>query len=349
MKMNKLLSSLVAIFVGVVLFAPAHSLAAAFGVSPPWIENDNMKPGSEFVYVINLSANELAEDMIVHAELEGDTEITKWLTVQNKDNLVMTKGQSSVQMSVAVNIPENAKIGKYNGNIRLSITPKSGNIPDNNIAILLGSNIVVRLGVIDYDITSYEIRSATTERIIEGQSVDIQVGVKNLGNTTIDNLMTKLSVAERRSGAEVLSISEDKYLNLPVYPHAMTNTKLSFLAPNLKEGEYWVNVEFFKDNQSIYKNRLYLAVEPNEINNAVRTAVDVTKNGQVRQVAPPAAPVVLSTTDTKVKLGSNANIETSVKVRAPLTNQLIMLMIGILLVLTGIVAKFYVTFRKKRR
>lgn len=347
MKMNKLLSSLVAIFVGVVLFAPTNSLAAAFGVSPPWIENDNMKPGSEFVYVINLSANELAEDMIVNAALEGDTEITEWLTVQNKDSLVMPQGQSSVNMFVAVNIPENAKVGKYNGNIRLSIAPKSGNIPENNISILLGSNITVELGIIDYDVTSYEVRSANTERIIEGQSIDVQVGIKNLGNTAIANLMTKLSVTERRSGAEVLNISEDKHLNSPVYPHAMTNTKLLFMAPNLKEGEYWANVEFFKDNRSIYKNRLYLAVDANDINNVVKTAVDVTKNGQIRQVAPPATSI---TTDAKVvQLGSKANVETSVTVRAPLTNQLIVVMIGLLLVLTGIVAKFYVTFKKKRR
>ena len=62
-------------FAALLLFAPAQALAAAFGVSPPWIENEHIKPGTNFVYVINLSANNLAEDMMVDVKLNGDPEI----------------------------------------------------------------------------------------------------------------------------------------------------------------------------------------------------------------------------------------------------------------------------------
>lgn len=338
MKTNKLLSSLLAVFVGVVLFAPSHTLAAAFGVSPPWIENENLKPGSSFVYVINLSANDLPNDMIVRPELTGDPEITKWLTIRDKDNLVITKGKDMIPMSVDVNVPKDTKVGKYQGNIKLSLASKDNNT--NDIAILLGGNVTIELDVINYDVIDYQVRSITVNPITEGQTIDLKLIVNNLGNTNITSVMTNVSIIDKKTGIEVASKSADK-LNVPVFPHAITNAELPVLAPDLKAGNYWLDVESFKGNTSVYKNRLSFTVEPLMIDNAVTTAVEVVPEGQLKSAAP-----VENRTDLKA---TGAKIKTSVTVRAPMTNQLIGVVIVILLVLVGIAIKVYVTLKKKRR
>ena len=335
MKRTKLLSSLIAVFAGIVLFVPNSALAAAFGVSPPWIENDNLKAGSNFVYVIDLSANELAEDMMIQAELTGDPEITQWLVVQSEDNLVMPKGKSIVPMNVSVNVPENAVVGKYEGNLKLSLSAKTDQA--NQIAVLLGGNIRITLNVIDYDVIDYQVRSIDADPTNEGQAINLEVRVKNMGNTRVTNIMTDVSVIDKITGEVMVSSSVDQ-LSVPIQPQTTKSAKLSVPAPNLQTGSYWVDVESFKDGASIYNSRLHLVVEPSILNNALGTDVRVVEEGEIR----PAASI-------QIQNGAGATVQTTVKVRAPYTDKLILVVIGILLVLTGVLAKFYVTFKKKRR
>ena len=335
MKTNKFLSSLITLLVGVVLFAPAHALAAAFGVSPPWIENGNLKPGSNFVYVINMSASELPDDMVVNPVLEGDSEIMQWLTIQNQDKLVMLKGQEVIPLSVNVNIPADAKVGKYSGNLKLSLTPKNG--AGENVAVLLGSNVAIKLGVVNADVNDYWIQTISADPITEGQPVSLKMDVKNLGNTDLNGVSTKASIVDMKTGEKLANGSPDKF-SVPVYPQTMGNADLSFSAPDLKAGDYWLDVESFKDGKSAYKNRLFFTVKPSSVINAVGTAVEVAKEGWVK----PAAPEKMG------EKGLNTNLKTSVTVRAPYTNTLILVVIGILLILTGFVAKIYINIKKKR-
>jgi hypothetical protein len=335
MKTNKLFGSLVAVFMAVVLFVPGQALAAAFGVSPPWVENDNIKPGASFVYIINLSANDLPQNMSVSATYEGNPELEKWLTIQNQDNLVMTTGKNIVPMSINVHVPEDAQPGKYEGNMKLSLISASNQM--NSITTLLGGNVTIKLNVVNHDVTEYKVREISVNPIIEGQPITLSMTIQNLGNTEIASVKTKASVLDKKSNAVIFSGAVNQ-LNVTVQPQTKTTTKLTLPVPGLQAGDYWLDVEAAENNGNVYKNRLHMTVTPKLSNNIVSTGVTVTPEGWIKPVA----------MNDMFKSGQNANVETSVKVRAPLTNQLIMVIIGILLVLTGIVGKFYLTFKKKR-
>ena len=54
MTKTKCIGSLAAMVMGLIMLAPGVS-AKAFGIAPPYIVNDNLKPGSSFVYVIDLN------------------------------------------------------------------------------------------------------------------------------------------------------------------------------------------------------------------------------------------------------------------------------------------------------
>lgn len=319
-----------AIMLGLILWAPG-TLAASFGISPPRITNDHLKPGSNFVYVIDISASGLQEEMIIHTEIEGDPEISQWLSVQNRDNLVLKRGENTTPVSVNVRIPTNAQVGEYHGNLKIYLAHNNG--LQDNVAILLGASAEVDLNVIDYDVTDYYIQSISVDPIIEGQDLDLTLNIKNLGNTVIRNIKTYASISEVHTGAQAADASGE-ILSVPVYPQDMIKSKINLTGLDLKAGNYWLNVESFKGNEPVFKNKLYLTVKPPLTNNSLQTAVSVTKDGEIIR---PAAPEY------------QQKLQTSVTVRAPLTNQLIMVIIGILLVITGIIAKFYVTFKKKRR
>ena len=141
MKNKIIINSLLSVVIGLVLLVPG-TLAAAFGIAPPWIINENLKPGSNFVYKIDLNTNDPAQDMVVNTKLTGDPEVVEWLTIRNQDTLVMPAGEQHVPMYVDIHIPADAKVGKYKGDIGVRVVPK--NTKENgDVSIFLGGHIAV--------------------------------------------------------------------------------------------------------------------------------------------------------------------------------------------------------------
>lgn len=336
MKTKKLFSSLITVFTAICLFAPSSALAAAFGISPPWIENQNIKPGTNFSYIINVSSKDLSNKMKVNIDISGDEEIKRWITIPDTDNLIMSTGESLVPMMINLAVPQDALLGNYQGNIKLTLS--NINEQPAGIATLLGGNIAVDLNVVNYDVIDYKVKEIKVDSISEGQPLNLKMTVKNLGNKMIDEVETKASIIDQKSDAVIASGSASR-LSGPVQPQNMADVQLRVPMADVSAGTYWLDVESFKEGASIYKGRLSLIINPQvRTNNNINTGVEVMGEGYIK----PSAFNIF-------KSGGDATVATSVKVRAPLTNQLIIVIIGILLVLTGIVGKFYMTFKKRRR
>ncbi len=376
MKTNRLYGALVAIVLGALAFS-GQSLAAAFGVSPPWIVNDNLKPDSNFVYVIDLSTNEPTQDMVVTAKIAGDSEIQKWVTVKGADNLVMPIGVQSVPMYVEVNVPKGAKLGNYSGNITVTAAPK--NLSKGNITIALGGNIVVKLKVIKHDVLDFWVRSIGVDPIVEGQPITLSVDIRNLGNIPILNLDTRVQVLDYKTEKKIASAIGGT-LNRPIYPLTLETAKIQVPVANLAQGEYWVKVDAIKGGKSVYQNKLYLKVQPPLNNGLVQTAVQVVTAGEAIKSATPAdvttsvsvVPLgtladvttsveviqlgTLADVTTSVEVvksaapaeGQNAQLATTVTVRAPILNTMLMLVIGLMLVIVGLSYKIYTILNGKK-
>jgi hypothetical protein len=340
MKTNRLFGSLAAVAVGILLCAN-HSLAAAFGVSPPWITNDNLKPDSHYVYVIDLSTNDPSQDMVVTSKVSGSPEVLQWITIKDKDNLVMPQGDQHTPMYVELNVPKDAKVGRYTGSISLTVAPR--NLNPNNVSILLGGNISVDLKVIDHDVTDFWVRSIAVQPITEGQPLTLVADIKNLGNIPVSNLEIKAQVLDYKAEKPVAEAAGGQ-LNRVIYPQTMDSAEIQMPVPDLKAGQYWVKVDAMKSGRSIYSNRLFLEVSPPNVNSAVKTSVQVAMEGEAIKSAatPPEEPLYAPPA-----MGSNVQLRTTVTVRAPFTNQLILIVIGLLLVIVGISGRIYMTLRKK--
>ena len=331
MKTKLILNSLFGLVIGLILFVPG-SLAAAFGVAPPWIINENLKPGSNFVYVIDLNTNDPSMDMDVKSQLTGDSEVLKWVTIRNKDSLVMPAGQQHVPMYVDVNVPSDAKAGKYKGDIGVTVVPK--NIEREDVSIFLGGHISVQLDVTNKDITDYWVKSVTVDPITLGQPLTLNIALKNLGNTVISSVKTKVEIMDKDS--KVITSATGDALSKQVYPQTVDDAKISIPVTGLTEGNYWVNVMVYKGSQSIYQNKLYLPVTTIDINNVVRTSVKVgDEEPEMEMKAAAQAPVPFAAVNQN---GNNVRVKTTVTVRAPLTNQLIgvvIILLGILIIITA--------------
>lgn len=330
---------------GLVLFAPS-TFAKSFGVSPPWIVNENIKPGSSFVYVIDLSTNDPDSDMLVFSSISGDPEISQWLTIRNKDGLVMAKGAKHLPMEVDVKIPDDAKFGKYSGRIALKLSPSERQ--DENVSIMLGGHISVDLEVVSYDVKDYWVKSISTTPGTEGAPVILSMKVKNLGNVPLSSVPVNVDVYDYKTD-KLVTKSSASQLSGTVYPHTLKEVQMTIPVNDLEEGSYWIDVNAFKEGQSTYKNRLYLSVASDSLSNAVETSVNVA-DAMARKELKAAADLASAPTNDN---GRSVNLRTTVTVRAPFTNQLIGIIIVLMIVLIVITGRIYTNMKgvhhKRRR
>jgi hypothetical protein len=276
-------------------------------------------------------------DMFVKSEITGAPEVLQWVKIRDKENLSMPAGQQHVPMYVEVNIPNDAKVGKYKGDIGVTVMPK--NLERQDVSIFLGGHIAVELTVTNRDITDYWVKSVSVDPITLGQPLTLNLEIKNLGNTILSVIKTKVDISDK-DGKVVTSATGDN-LTKQIYPQTVDAAKISIPVTGITAGNYWVDVMVYKDAKVIYQNKLYLPVTTVELNNILKTSVNVGNEEEFKAAANNEivvpAPYVASNQPMN-GVGNNVKVKTTVTVRAPLTNQLIgvvIILLGILIVVTA--------------
>jgi len=127
----------------------AHNLQAAFGASPPWVENNNVLPGSTHKQTVYLSRSNTEETLKASIRVSGDEALKKWVSVPDIENLVMEKGEKMQAMEVLVQVPENAENGRYVGGIFVTMAPLKQESQEKNgeVGITVGASIAVDITV----------------------------------------------------------------------------------------------------------------------------------------------------------------------------------------------------------
>ncbi len=278
--MTKITHSKFIIFIlGLILLTPI-ALAASFGISPPWIINENLKPGTDIQYRFNLSTSDSSEGLIVSSKISGDPEIAKWITIRDQDKLMIPKGKKYVYMYADLKIPKNAKLKKYKGVISIKASPKKRS--KKNVAVNLGGSIRVQLGVVNTDITDYKIKSVVINPMSEKtDKLDLKLKIQNAGNTYISNIQTNIQIRNDESEKIVATSTASKLLKT-LNPHKTTEVKLPMALGNkLDFGRYWADVEVLKDDKSFYKSKVYFTINSSKVS-SMQTKGDIKTSVRVK-------------------------------------------------------------------
>ena len=251
--------ALIGLFISLATQVPKSE--AAFGVSPPWVRNDHLLPGTTYEQVINLNRSNPDQDMKASISISGDKEIEKWLKIEDVDNLIMRKGEKILPMKVIVKVPKRAAIRNYKGNISVVMESieSEGSREGGAVGIRLGAHIAVELSVVGEKITDYRIKSIALNTLNEGEPFYIDVEVENLGNTEINELNGQIDIHDYKE-TEVLKSLAFGTLSETVSPDARVKSRVDFDDLILDPGEYWIAIKVFKDGGVIYENRLYQQV-----------------------------------------------------------------------------------------
>ncbi len=177
-----LLTYVLAGFFGATQFA-----FAGFGITPPYVRNEALRPGSEYTQEIIIVRSDPVEDL--DAELTLNTPgIEHWFSVDRGMKFVLPKGESQTKMHITVRVPDDAKLGGYTGNIR--IRTLSQNSPTTGVSLALGAQIDVHIKVVE-QIYDFEVRRVELYEAEQGYKkwwldfpgkINFAMHIENIGN-----------------------------------------------------------------------------------------------------------------------------------------------------------------------
>jgi len=142
--------------------------AEGFGITPPYVTNDSLTQNSHYEQTIILVRSDPSSDLQakISVSVPGAND---WISIDRGTEFTMPKGTQQMPIIVSVNVPSNAKLGKYTGNIQIVVSPLSSPTPG-TVGITIGAQIDVNLQVIDKKAAAFTVRRVVLANAEEGST-----------------------------------------------------------------------------------------------------------------------------------------------------------------------------------
>lgn len=153
----------------VFMLKPPHAVRAeGFGITPPYVTNDSLTQNSHYEQTIMLVRSDASQDLQakVTVAVPGAND---WITIDKGTQFTMPSGTQELPIIVSVNVPSNAKLGRYAGNIQVVVSPLAGPTPG-TVGITIGAQIDVNLQVIDQKNVAFTVHRVTMSNTETGSS-----------------------------------------------------------------------------------------------------------------------------------------------------------------------------------
>lgn len=222
------------------------NICAAFGVSPPWIKNYNLLPGSHIEEEIILSRSDPDEDLKAKVIYALPEEMADWVSLDKGDEFLLPKGEMRIPVKVTIDVPQDARLGRYKGGIKIETIPdKEGAMV--GIAIALG--IEIDLEVVNKEIEGMVVRYLNMAgTFVEGKPIVLLMRIENTGNvqTRPDKVVAEFYDKYR---TELLTTVEDNDVGW-ISSFATQEIFAEFPA-KFKPGTYWTNIKIYKNDEMV--------------------------------------------------------------------------------------------------
>lgn len=239
---------------------------AGFGITPPYVRSDTLTRGSQFTQEIILVRGDPVEDL--KAEITTNVpKIEEWISIDLGREFPLPAGKKQVPMKVTITVPEDAKYGTYEGNIRVRTSAPDGP-SSGGVTLALGAQIDVDLRVVDH-IADFDIRRVELSEIEEGYSqwfldypgrITFGMFVENTGNVPTAPTKVRFDIYNKK-GERLLESTENIGSIDEVEPF-QTQKVQAFLPTWLPAGGYLVKYQIYKGEEVTKQGELTLSVMP---------------------------------------------------------------------------------------
>jgi len=249
-----------------VIFSFAHVAFAGFGITPPYVHNDTLRPGSEYTQEIIIVRSDPVEDLDAELTLNVPG-IEQWFSIDRGIKFILPKGESQVKMHITVRVPDDAKLGAYNGNIRIRTT--SQNAPTTGVSLALGAQIDVHIKVVE-EIFNFEVRRVELYEAEQGHKkwwldfpgkINFAMHIENTGNIPAAPPRVHIDIYDT-AGVKLLESIENTNKVEQILPFATKKVYANF--PTwLPPGGYRVKYKIVKSEEEVaQEGELSLSILP---------------------------------------------------------------------------------------
>ena len=150
------------------LFGIHHVRAEGFGITPPYVDNDALVQGSHYSQTIILVRGSPDQDLTAKVSINVPG-ANDWISIDRGTQFVMPSGTQQMPMVVSVNVPNNASLGAYTGNIQVVVSPLKPPTAG-TVGLTIGAQIDVNLRVINQKMVNFKVRRVVMTNTEEGHA-----------------------------------------------------------------------------------------------------------------------------------------------------------------------------------
>ncbi len=248
------LKKIITLFVFVFVLGCAQQVSAGFGISPPYIKNSQLTPGSKYEQQIMLLRSSADDELKAEVKINAPA-MASWITIDKGTEFPLPTGQVQVPMLVTINVPKNAELGSYKGSINVRIS--SGANTKNGVAIALGARIDVDLALTNVANADFIVRVASIGNIevlkwpwslpifnFFLHRIPVSLNIENIGN---------VKTGPSKVSLEVFDLARNRVLESKINTDidevdAFSNKNVTAnFRTKLGVGQYWGRVKVYKD------------------------------------------------------------------------------------------------------
>lgn len=227
--------------------------SAGFGITPPYVRNDTLRPGSEFTQEVVIVRSDPDQDLDAKLQMNVPG-FDSWITPDRGLDFILPKGQQQTVVRFNVKVPTNAKLGDYRGSIRISTGPAGAQA--SGVSIALGAQLDVYLKVRD-EIFDFAVRRVQISDAEESTKklwleypgkVTFSMNIENTGNVPAAPYAVRLEVYDI-AGRQVLETTKSTNSMQKILP--FTSRMIDAYIPTfLPPGSYRVKYNVMKEQDS---------------------------------------------------------------------------------------------------
>ncbi|MDI6820985.1 MAG: hypothetical protein QMD65_02275 [Patescibacteria group bacterium] len=244
----KIVNLLISVFlVFLLLFLLAPQTQGAFGISPPFLNANYLIKGARYSQIIYLVQDQPNEDLKIKAVLDISEKIRSWIKIDKGFEFVIPKGTRQFPVEVIIEVPKDAGLGIYRGNLSFTGAPAQSG----QVTIAMGVQVALNLTVGEGIYQKLSVPMIRLLDIEESWAPRVYIKVSNEGN--VSEVFTGATYELMDQFGETRLAYMQKTKDFPEIP-PFTQGEYTIEFPinfHLGIGQYWGNVVFYQNEKAV--------------------------------------------------------------------------------------------------
>ncbi len=251
-------------FLSFLVLVTAEPVFAGFGITPPYVRNDRLTPGTVYEQRILLVRSN--PDVELKAEITMNIPgVEDWFSIDRGNTFLLPKGETQIPIIVTVRVPKDAAYEKHRGAIRIR-TSTNDAPAGGGVSIALGAQVEVGIEVVDkiYDFTVRKIRIIDLEEgrrkwgLFFPAKIRFFMSIENTGNTEFGPTKVRFEIYD--SEMETLLETVENTNSIEKIAPFASKEVVAELPTRLPAGRYGVKYTIFKNDEVAQQNELTLSI-----------------------------------------------------------------------------------------